>query len=218
MGESWQIWSQNHSDVQAPEPLSSNMWYIVTCLVWYQSRCKITSFINKPLPCSSWSMVRGFEPHQGHWWCQEGHPTTIAPVLQWQKQSQDPLAGFLTGYGDFKRMWVLSINLYTYIHVSIALFYTFTPYVYPQLKQLTQPHLLISFQWFLNCQVFDCSLNDRSHIINVCCSEQRNDSFENNSVAASTYVEFFIWAFWVLRVWINIVKLSNCGKRWQTRC
>ena len=32
--------------------------------------------------CGSWSMGRGFESHQGHWWCQEGHPTTIAPVLQ----------------------------------------------------------------------------------------------------------------------------------------
>ena len=34
--------------------------------------------------CVSWVMGREFESHQGHWWCQEGHPATIAPVLQRQ--------------------------------------------------------------------------------------------------------------------------------------
>ena len=154
------------------------------------------------IPSGSLVVSEGASDH--HCSCTPVTKTVRRPA--WKKAH----TGFLTGYGDFKWMWVLSINLYTYIHVSIALFYTFTPYVYPQLKQLTQPHLLISFQWFFNCQVFDCSLNDRSHIINVCCSEQRNDSVENNSVAASTYIEFFIWAFGVLRVWIN-------SKAWLTR-
>ena len=34
--------------------------------------------------CGSWSMGRGFETHQGHWSCQEGHQTTISPVFQTQ--------------------------------------------------------------------------------------------------------------------------------------
>ena len=34
--------------------------------------------------CGSWSMGLGFETHQGHWSCQEGHQTTISPVLQTQ--------------------------------------------------------------------------------------------------------------------------------------
>ena len=32
--------------------------------------------------CSSRSMGWWVKSHQGHWWCQEGHPTIIAPVLQ----------------------------------------------------------------------------------------------------------------------------------------
>ena len=29
-----------------------------------------------------WVVGSNFESDQVHWWCQEGHPTTIAPVLQ----------------------------------------------------------------------------------------------------------------------------------------
>ena len=49
--------------------------------------------------CGSWSMGRGFESHQGHWWCQEGHPTTIAPVLQRQisPKTKKPNQGFSQG-------------------------------------------------------------------------------------------------------------------------
>ena len=55
-------------------------------------------------------MGRGFEYHQGHWWCQEGHPTTIAPVFQRQispktRSEKKPNSGLLTGYGGFKRTW-----------------------------------------------------------------------------------------------------------------
>lgn len=50
----------------------------------------------------------GFESHQGQWWCQKEHSTTISPVLQWQKQSRSEKthSGLLTGYGDFKQTWV----------------------------------------------------------------------------------------------------------------
>ena len=40
--------------------------------------------------CSLWSMGHGIESHPGHWWCQERHRTTIAPVLQRDKSVLRP--------------------------------------------------------------------------------------------------------------------------------
>ena len=44
---------------------------------------------------------RGLESHQGHWWCQEGHSTTIAPVFQRQigpkTSEKTPIRGFSQG-------------------------------------------------------------------------------------------------------------------------
>ena len=48
-------------------------------------------------------MGRDFESHQGHWWCQERHPTTIAPVLQLQispktrSEKKSQIQGFSQG-------------------------------------------------------------------------------------------------------------------------
>ena len=47
-------------------------------------------------------MGRGFESHRGYWWCQEGHPTTIAPVLKRQispktRSEKSPIQGFSQG-------------------------------------------------------------------------------------------------------------------------
>ena len=68
----------------------------------------------------------GFESHQGHWWCQERHLTTIAPWLKRQisPKTQDPLRkkpnpGFLTWYGDFNRTWVMPFCLKYKLKVSI---------------------------------------------------------------------------------------------------
>ena len=52
--------------------------------------------------CNSWSMGRGFKHHQGHRWCQEGHLTTIIPVLQRQispkiRWEKSPIQGFSVG-------------------------------------------------------------------------------------------------------------------------
>ena len=47
-------------------------------------------------------MGRGFESHQCNWWCQEGHSTTIALVLQ-RQISPKANSGFLTGYGGFEQ-------------------------------------------------------------------------------------------------------------------
>ena len=44
-------------------------------------------------------MGRGFEFPQGHWWCLEGHPTTIPSVLPRPVQK----TGFLRGYGGSKQ-------------------------------------------------------------------------------------------------------------------
>ena len=37
---------------------------------------------NKDRAYCSWSMGYEFESYQSHCWCQEGTPTTIAPLLQ----------------------------------------------------------------------------------------------------------------------------------------
>ena len=47
-------------------------------------------------------MVNGFKSHQGHWWCQQGYTTTIAPVLQGQispntRSEKKPIRGFPQG-------------------------------------------------------------------------------------------------------------------------
>ena len=52
--------------------------------------------------CGSWSMGLGFEFHQGHWSYQEGHPKTIAPVLQRQmipktRREKSPIQGMGMG-------------------------------------------------------------------------------------------------------------------------
>ena len=64
--------------------------------------------------CSSWSNGCGSEFHQSHWWCQGGHLTIIAPLLQREpspKASSAKKANliFLTGYGNFTQTWVFSI-------------------------------------------------------------------------------------------------------------
>ena len=53
-------------------------------------------------------MGRGFEFHQGHWSYQEGHPTTIAPVLQRQiipktRREKSPIQGMGMGMETLNR-------------------------------------------------------------------------------------------------------------------
>ena len=59
--------------------------------------------------CRSWSIGRGFESHQGHWWCQEGLPATlllcskdISVPRPAQKKAHFRVSHML-GYGDFIR-------------------------------------------------------------------------------------------------------------------
>ena len=54
------------------------------------------------LVAHGWLMGHEFETHQGHWCCQEGRPTTFAPVTQRQispqtRSGKRPIQGFSQG-------------------------------------------------------------------------------------------------------------------------